>query len=58
MKFLLQTLVNHMEKFWVGHWRGVFMPRQYSGEIVEKVLKEIKKRTKKSVEPCHVEVRL
>ena len=35
----------------------MFTPRQCSEEIVDRMVKEIKKKTKKSVEPCHVEVR-
>ena len=52
----LQSLVDHMEKFWLGHWRGLLTPRQFTEERLYKLVKEIKKQTKIDVDPCHVEV--
>ena len=53
---LLQILVEHMEKFWVGHWRALFKPRQFTEQTITKLVKEFKKKTKKEVDPCHAEV--
>lgn len=53
----MQSLVERMEKYWLGVWRCALLPGKCRSDVMNRAQKEIMKITQLDIELSHVGVR-